>query len=186
VLPGDLASGLPVAPQGHQIGLSWTGILLALLAGVAVWRFAGRPRISPGPPGAVSGADRTAGLAAGMLGLAFASTLLAATNPFALVLVLPAVHLWLLLPGAARLGRRFMVALFVLGLIGPALLTFEYATRFHLGLTAPRAILAMVSSGYLSPVIAACLALAAASAAQLAALIAGRYAPAHPPKQRYN
>jgi hypothetical protein len=112
--------------------------------------------------------------------------LLAATNPFALVLVLPAVHLWLLLPGAARLGRRFMVALFVLGLIGPALLTFEYATRFHLGLTAPRAMLAMVSSGYLSPVIAACLALAAASAAQLAALIAGRYAPAHPPKQRYN
>jgi hypothetical protein len=186
VLPGSLASGLAVAPQANRIALSWTGILLALLAGLAVWRFAGRPRTSPGPPSTVSGADRTAGLAAGLLGMSFASALLAATNPFALILVLPAVHLWLLLPTAARLGRRFMVALFMLGLLGPVLLTFEYATRFHLGISTPRAMLAMVASGYLSPVIAACLTLAAASSAQLAALIAGRYGPAHPPKRGYN
>jgi hypothetical protein len=186
VLPGDLASGLAVAPQANRIALSWTGILLALLAGLAVWRFAGRPRTSPGPPSTVSGADRTAGLAAGLLGMSFASVLLAATNPFALILVLPAVHLWLLLPAAARLGRRFMVAVFLLGLVGPVLLTLEYATRFHLGASTPRAMLAMVASGYLSPVIATCLTLAAASSAQLAALIAGRYGPAHPPKRGYN
>ncbi len=186
VLPGSLASGLAVAPQRHEIGIAWTGVLLALFAGLSVWRFAGRQRIMPSARGSVSGADRTAGLAAALLGLAFASALLAATNPFALLLVLPAAHLWLLLPTAARLGRRYMALLFLLGLLGPALLTFEYATRFHLGASTPRAMLAMVASGYLSPVIAACLALAGASAGQVAALIAGRYGPAHPPKRGYN
>ncbi len=186
VLPGDMASGLAVAPQAGQIGLSWTGILLAGLVGVSVWRFAGRARIAPVPPSTVTGADRTAGLAAGLLGVAFAGTLLAATNPFALILVLPAAHLWLVLPTAARFSRRSMLAVYLLGFLGPALLTFEYATRFHLGLSTPRAILAMVASGYLSPVIAACLALAGASAAQVGALIAGRYGPAHPPKRGYN
>ena len=34
VLPGDMASGLAVAPQAGQIGLTWTGILLAVLVGV--------------------------------------------------------------------------------------------------------------------------------------------------------
>jgi hypothetical protein len=186
VLPGNLASGLAVAPQANRIGISWTGILLSLLVGVVVWRFVGRPRIAPGPPFTVTAAERTGGLAAGLLGLGFASALLSATNPFALILVLPAAHLWLVLPTAARLGRRFMVVVYLLGMLGPALLVFEYATRFHLGLSTPRAMLAMVASGYLSPVIAACLALAGASASQVAALIAGRYGPAHPPKRGYN
>jgi hypothetical protein len=39
----------------------------------------------------------------------------------------------------------------------------------------------MVASGYLSPAISVCLALAAAAAAQLGALLAGRYSPAHGP-----
>jgi hypothetical protein len=186
VFPGDLASALAVAPHANQIGISWTGILLALLVGVVVWRFVGRPRIAPGPPFTVTGAERTAGLVAGLLGIGFACALLSATNPFALILVLPAAHLWLVLPSAARLGRRFMIIMYLLGMLGPALLVFEYATRFHLGLSTPRAMLAMVASGYLSPVIAACLALAGASASQVAALIAGRYGPAHPPKRGYN
>ena len=186
VLPGDLASGVAVAPQANQIGISWAGILLALLAGVVVWRFVGRPRIAPGPPSTVTGAERTGGLAAGLLGLGFASALLCATNPFALILVLPAAHLWLVLPSAARMGRRFMIVIYLLGMLGGALLVLEYAIRFHLGLSTPRALLAMVSSGYLPPVIAACLALAGASASQVAALIAGRYGPAHPPKRGYN
>jgi hypothetical protein len=79
-----------------------------------------------------------------------------------------------------------MIIIYVLGMLGGALLVLEYAIRFHLGLSTPRALLAMVSSGYLPPVIAACLALAGASASQVAALIAGRYGPAHPPKRGYN
>jgi hypothetical protein len=46
--------------------------------------------------------------------------------------------------------------------------------------------LAMTASGYLSPAIAVCLILTAAAAAQVAALIAGRYGPAHPPDRLYN
>jgi hypothetical protein len=134
----------------------------------------------------VSGGERTSGLVAGLLGLAFASTLLVAFNPFALVLVLPAAHAWLLLPTAARAGRRYMVLVYLIGFLGPALLLFEYATQFHLGLSTPRAMLAMTASGYLSPAIAVCLILTAASAAQVAALIAGRYGPAHPPHRLYN
>jgi hypothetical protein len=184
VLPGNLASGLDVAPRPNQIGIGWTGIVLAALAGLAVWRFASRPRIVPDHP--VSGAERTAGLVSALLGLAFASMLLIAVNPFALILVLPAAHLWLLLPLAARLGRRVMVVVYLLGFSGPALLVGEYASRFHLGASTPRAFLEMTASGYLSPVIALCLTLVTASAAQVAAVIAGRYGPAHPPKRGYN
>jgi hypothetical protein len=79
-----------------------------------------------------------------------------------------------------------MLAVFAFGFTGPALLIVEYATRFHLGASTPRALLAMTASGYLSPVVAACLVLAAASAAQVGAVIAGRYAPAHAPKHGYN
>ena len=160
VLPGDLASGLNLAPRPNEIGITWTGILLAALAGAGAWRFLSRPRVAPNPP--VTGSERTAGLVAGMLGLSFAGTLLAAINPFALILVLPAAHLWLLLPSAARLGRRFMLVVYGFGFLGPVLLVFEYADRFHLGLSTPRALLAMTASGYLSPVIALCLTLATA------------------------
>jgi hypothetical protein len=184
LLPGDLASGLNIAPRPNAIGITWTGIGLAALAGLLVWRFASRPRIARERP--IGGADRTGGLVAGMLGLDFAATLLAAVNPFALILVLPATHLWLLLPSVARLGRRYMLAVYLLGFSGPLLLVVEYATRFHLGLSTPRALLAMTASGYLSPVVAACLTLAAASAAQVGSVITGRYSPAHPPNHGYN
>jgi hypothetical protein len=183
-LPGNLASGLNLAPRPHALGITWSGILLAALAGLAVWRFATRPRTVVSTT--VSGGERTSGLVAGLLGLAFASTLLVAFNPFALILVLPAAHAWLLLPTAAHAGRRYMVLVYLIGFLGPALLLFEYATQFHLGLSTPRAMLAMTASGYLSPAIAVCLILTAASAAQVAALIAGRYGPAHPPHRLYN
>ena len=184
VLPGNLASGLDIAPRPYAIGITWTGIGLAALAGLLVWRFAGRPRIAPVRP--ISGIDRTGGLVVGILGLDFASTLLVAINPFALILVLPAAHLWLLLPSAARFGRRFMLVVYALGFSGPALLLLEYATRFHLGLSTPRAMLAMTASGYLSPVVAACLTLVTASALQVGAVIIGRYSPAHAPNHGYN
>ena len=119
-LPGNLASGLNVAPRPDAIGITWTGILLAAMAGAATWRFAAGPRLVPRQP--VAGGERTAGLVAGMLGMCFAGTLLVAVNPFALILVLPAAHLWLLLPSAARLGRRFMLVVYLLGFSGGALL----------------------------------------------------------------
>ncbi|HYW29620.1 MAG TPA: M28 family peptidase [Gaiellales bacterium] len=183
-LPGNLASGLSIAPRPNDIGISWAGIGLAVLAGLAMWRFVTRPRLTPERP--IGGADRTGGLVAGLLGLNFAATLLVAVNPFALILVLPAAHIWLLLPSAARLGRRYMLVVYLLGFSGPLLLVLEYATRFHLGLSTPRALLAMTASGYLSPVVAVCFTLATASAAQVGSVITGRYSPAHAPDRGYN
>ncbi len=79
-----------------------------------------------------------------------------------------------------------MLVVYALGFSGPALLLLEYATRFHLGLSTPRAMLAMTASGYLSPVVAACLTLVTASALQVGAVIIGRYSPAHTPDHGYN
>jgi hypothetical protein len=39
----------------------------------------------------------------------------------------------------------------------------------------------MTASGYLAPAVSVCFALAAAAAAQLGSLVAGRYAPPHAP-----
>ena len=184
LLPGSLASGLDIAPRPDAIGITWAGIVLALLVGVLAWRFVARPRLLL--RGRPTGGDRTGGLATAMLGLGFASTLLVAINPFALVLVLPAAHAWLLLPGAARYGRRAMVLAWLAGWTCVVLLVVEYALRFHFGLSTPRALLSMTSSTYLSPAVAVCLSLAGASAAQLLAIIAGRYGPAHDAERLYN
>jgi hypothetical protein len=184
LLPGNLASGVASAPRSDSIGLSWSGVFLAVGAGLLVWRFVVRQRLVRGAH--VSGAARTGGLVAALLGLAFASTLLVAFNPFTLVLLLPALHLWLLMPVAARFGRRHMFVLWLLGFATGIALVIEYAVRFHLGLSTPRALLAMTASGYLSPLISVCLTIAAASAAQLFSLIVGRYAPAHDPVRGYN
>jgi hypothetical protein len=184
VLPGSLASGLDIAPRPDAIGITWAGIALALLAGALTWRFASRPRLVP--QNRPTGGDRTGGLATALLGLGFASTMLVAINPFALLLVLPAAHAWLLLPGTARYGRRAMLLAWLAGWTCVALLIVEYALRFHFGLSTPRALLSMTSSGYLSPAVAVCLTLAGASAAQLLAIIGGRYGPAHAAERLYN
>jgi hypothetical protein len=184
VLPGSLASGLDIAPRPDAIGITWAGIALAMLAGALTWRFVSRPRLVP--QNRPTGGDRTGGLATALLGLGFASTMLVAINPFALLLVLPAAHAWLLLPGAARYGRRAMLLAWLAGWTCVALLIVEYALRFHFGLSTPRALLSMTSSGYLSPAVAVCLTLAGASAAQLLAIIGGRYGPAHAAERLYN
>ena len=101
-------------------------------------------------------------------------------NPFTLIVVLPAAHLWLWIPAASRLGRAD-AACYAAGFVGLGALLWELAGPQGLGSDAPRALVAMIASGYLSPVVSACLCLAAAAAAQIGALVLGRYAPPHPP-----
>ena len=179
-VPGHLMSGAAVAPLPGQTGASWAGIALAAGAGLVFWRFAGRPRLVR--LAAVTGEERTTGLAGALLALAFASVLLMAVDPFTLVLVLPAAHAWLAIPFAARLGRRGMLLVYAVGFAGPALLLWELAGPQGLGMDAPRALVAMTASGYLSPAVAVCLTVVAAATAQLGALVAGRYANPHPPR----
>jgi len=177
--PGQLLSGVAIAPIPGRTGATTMGILIAACAGLLFWRFVSRPRLVRSH--ATTGEERTGGLAGGLLGLALAGLLLTAINPFALIVILPAAHIWLYLPAAARSGRRTLLAVYIAGLIGPAALVFELWTAQGLGSQTPRALVAMTASGYLAPGLSVSLALAAAAAAQLGALVAGRYAHPHAP-----
>jgi Peptidase family M28 len=185
LFPGHLASGVPVAPPGRgSIGLTWTGILLAVAAALVFRQFVARPRIAPVGP--MAAAERTTGFVTSLLGLVFASLAIVSVNPFALILVLPAAHAWLWMEAVARRGRRAMLGLFVAGaVIGPLLVLGEL-WRLGLGASAFRAVLATVASGYFSPPLAAALAVALGAGAQLATVIAGRYSPARRVKRGYN
>jgi hypothetical protein len=177
--PGRLLPGIAVAPLPGKTGVSAAGILIALGAGLLFWLFVSRPRLVRVER--VSGEERIGGLTGGLLGLALAGLLLTAVNPFALVVLLPAAHIWLWLPSAARTGRKTLLAVYIAGMVGPAALVLELWSAQGLGTSTPQALVAMTSSGYLSPAVAACFALAAAAAAQLGALVAGRYAHPHAP-----
>ncbi len=186
LFPGNLASGVPVAPSGRgQIGLTWTGIGIAVAVALLFRQLVVRPRIVPVGP--VAAAERTTGLVTALLGLVFASLAIVSVNPFALILVLPAGHAWLWMEAVARRGgRRAMLGLFVAGaVIGPLLVLGEL-WRLGLGASAFRAVLATVASGYFSPPLALALAVALGAGAQLAMVIAGRYAPARSAKGGYN
>ena len=107
-----------------------------------------------------------------MLGL-----LTVATNPFALLFLLPSLHAWLWLPQARRAPGAVRLGLLGLGFLGPLLLLGSFAFRFGLGFDAPWYVLALVAVGYV-PLPAVLIALGwLAAGGQLAALAGGRYAP---------
>jgi hypothetical protein len=177
--PGRLLSGIAIAPLPGRTGATTLGIALAAAAGLLFWRFVSRPRLLRIGPG--TSEERTAGLAGGLLGLALAGLVLTAVNPFALIVVLPAAHIWLWLPAAARAGRRVLLLVYLAGMIGPLALVWELWSSQGVGSATPSVLVAMTASGYLAPAESICFALAAAAAAQLGALVAGRYANPHAP-----
>jgi Peptidase family M28 len=131
------------------------------------------------------GADELlAGETVALLGLGLVSLLVLATNPFALIFVLPALHAWLWLPQVRSSRAPVRAIVFVVGLAGPLALLASLAIRYELGFDAPWYALALAAVGYVSvPVVAITLA-AGACAAQLAAAAAGRYAPYPSPRER--
>jgi hypothetical protein len=159
------------AVAGTWPTLALVGFGLVLLLGWVV----GRQRLVPRRH--VSDEERLAGEAGALLGLAVVALLTLATNPFALIFVLPAVHAWLWLPqvrGGAPPARWIV---FAVGLVGPLLVPLSLALRFGLGFDAPWYLLELVAIGYVHlPAVAITLG-GAACAAQLAAVSAGRYAP---------
>jgi hypothetical protein len=100
-----------------------------------------------------------------------------ATNPYALIFVLPALHAWLWLP-QVRSGRGPARALVLAaGLIGPLLVIGSLAVRYGLGFDSPWYLLELAVLGYVHvPAVAITLA-GAACGAQLVAVAVGRYAP---------
>ena len=156
---------------GDWPALALIGLAVVALAAWAVARQRLVPRRPEGPD------EQLAGETAALLGFGIVSLLILATNPFALLFVVPAAHTWLWLP-QLRTGRppaRFLVLL--LGLTGPLLILFSLGIRYGLGLDAPWYLLELIALGYIPPATIAVALAGIACAAQLGAVAAGRYAP---------
>ena len=125
----------------------------------------------------VTAAEQLAGHVVALVTLGLVGLLVVATNPFALLFVLPALHIWLWLPQLRIARPPVRIALFVAGLAGPAIVVASLAWRFGLGFDAPWYLLELVALRYLkAPTVVIALA-GAAAAAQLATAGAGRYTP---------
>jgi hypothetical protein len=149
------------------------------LAALAIFAFLGwlvaRDRLLPRRPVRVE--EELAGHTGALLALGVVALLVVATNPFALVFLLPSLHVWLWLPQVRDSPLWVRAAVLLAGFSGPALLLWSFADRFGLGWDAPWYVAWLFALGYAPfPGFAIVLAWAAA-AAQLVALVARRYAP---------
>jgi hypothetical protein len=178
--------GGPSRPPNPALPSSGDWPVLALIAFALVlvcgWVVA-RHRLVPRRP--VTGEEQIAGETAALLGLGIVALLVLATNPFALIFLLPAAHAWVWLP-QLRSGRRApaRIVVLALGLAGPALVVLSLAIRFRLGFDAPWYLLELVAVGWVHVVPVAIALAGAACAAQLVAASVGRYAPYPAPHER--
>ncbi len=154
----------------------WAVLPLVLLAAllVAIWLVC-RQRLVPRRP--VSLEEDLAGSVAGLIGCGAVALLVLATNPYALLFLLPALHAWLWLPQVRTRSALRRGVVFGVGLIGPLLPLLSLALRFGLGLDAPWYLLELVALRYVKPIAFAIALLGTTCAAQLAVVAAGRYAP---------
>jgi hypothetical protein len=160
-----------VASSGNWSALALFAFGVILLLGwlVARQRLVPRRRIGDD--------ERLAGDTVALLALAIVSLLVLATNPYALIFFLPALHAWLWLPQVRNGQPAARVIVLAAGLVGPALLVWSLGSRYGLGFDTPWYLLELASVGYITvPAVAITLA-AAACTSQLVAVAAGRYAP---------
>jgi hypothetical protein len=165
----------PVAPRSSA-ATDWPTkmlIVLALLA-VAGWLVT-RERLLPRR--AVTAEEELAGHTAALLALGALSLLFVATNPFALLFLLPSLHAWLWLPQLRRTAAPVRLGVLALGFAGPALLIGEFAGRYGLGWDAPWYLAELRVVGYVPFVVMPLLVIWLAGTGQLAALAVRRYAP---------
>jgi hypothetical protein len=163
--------------------VSWPGsglIALVLLSGVG-WVVA-RSRLLPRRP--IRAEEQLAGHSGALLALGVVGLLVAATNPFALIFVLPSLHAWLWLPQVQTRHAVLRASVYLAGLLGPGYLVWSFATHYALGWDAPWYIAELFAVGY-APLPLFVVGLGwLAVAGQLAALSAGRYAPYPAPQER--
>jgi hypothetical protein len=172
----------PPSPAFQEAG-DWAVLPLLLLVAIALtgWLVA-RQRLVPRRH--VTAEEKLAGETAALLGLGVVSLLVLATNPYALIFFVPALHAWLWLPQVRFARVPAGLVLLLLGAFGPLVIVLSLATRFGLGFDAPWYLLELASLGYVHvPAVAITLA-GAGCAAQLAAVTAHRYAPYPGPRER--
>jgi hypothetical protein len=163
--------------------VSWPGSgLIALVLLSAVGWVVARTRLLPRR--AIRPEERLAGHSGALLALGAVGLLLAATNPFALIFLLPSLHAWLWLPQVQTRQPGLRASVFLAGLLGPGYLVWSFATHYGLGWDAPWYIAKLFASGY-APLPLFVIGLGwLAAAGQLAALASGRYAPYPAPRER--
>jgi hypothetical protein len=171
--PGGAAR--PPAP-GTAPARHWPAIGLLLLGALALagWLIA-RDRLLPRRR--VTAAEELAGHAAALLCLGAVALLVVATNPFALLFLLPSLHAWVWLPNLRAGSQWLRAAVLAVGFLGPALLLGSFAFRYHLGWDAFWYVAELRGLGYVPFVVVPITAAWLAGAGQLTALTAGRYAP---------
>ncbi len=165
----------PLNPETHA-ATHWPllGIVLLVLLTLPGWLVT-RARLAPQRPATAE--EELAGHTATMLALGVVALLVVATNAFALLFLLPCLHIWLWLPHMRSHRAAARVGLLVAGLLGPFILLGSFMFRFGLGLDAPWYLAELVTVGYITIVpffLALCW---AAGAAQLTAIALGRYRP---------
>ncbi len=177
VLVGAFPTGVPL-PVALETAAArhWPTIPLAVLGvlGFVCWlvvrvRLAPRRRARP--------EEELAGHTGALLGLSVVALLAAATNPFALIFLLPSLHAWLWIPQARASKLLYRLGVLAIGLFGPALLLGWFGLHYGLGLDAPWYLTELVVVGFVSPAMALIALGWLAVAWQLSALATGRYAP---------
>src|SRR5712691_8379948 len=171
---GVWRDGPPRPPSLDRVSWPMGGLIgLAVLAGLG-WIVA-RDRLLPRR--AVRTEEELAGHAAALLALSVVALLVVATNPFALLFLLPSLHVWLWLPQVREAPFWVRAIVLVAGFAGPLLLVWSFASRYGLGWDAPWYVAWLFALGY-APLPGFVIGLAwAAAAGQLVALVGGRYAP---------
>ena len=165
----------PISPRS-DVAHDWPAQALLGLAVLALlgW-LATRERLLPRR--AVTREEELAGHTAALLALGTLSLLVVATNPFALLFLLPSLHAWLWLPQVRGAPAALRLAVLALGLAGPALLLGMFAGRYGLGWDAAWYLAELRSVGYVPFIVMPLLVIWFAATAQLAALTTRRYAP---------
>jgi hypothetical protein len=164
----------PVSPETHA-ATTWplaSLVVFAFLA-FAAWLVT-RARLLPQRHATPE--EELAGYTTALLGIAAVAFVTIALNPYALLFLLPGLHLWIWLPQLQARKAWLRTGLLVFGLTGPLVIFWEIGDRLHLGFGAFWYVTELAVVGYVK---LPSLVLAAAFAAvfsQLAALSAGRYA----------
>jgi hypothetical protein len=149
--------------------------LLGLGVLVLIGWFVTRERLLPRRD--VTPEEELAGHTVSLLCLAGLSLLVVGTNPFALLFLLPTLHVWLWLPQVRDAPPPARLGVLLVGLAGPALLIGSFAARFGLGWDALWYLAELRAIDYVPFIVMPLLVIWLAATGQLAALATRRYAP---------
>ena len=173
---GVLPNGPARPPAPHSpAATDWplAGVAAFAAIGITAW-FLARRRLVPDRE--VSTTEQLSGYTAALAVLGVLALLVAAAHPLALIFLIPSLYAWLWLP---QLPDRAWLrdALFGAGLVGALLVLVSVGDRFALGIRTPLYLVELASVGYVPWTTVALVAVWAAVAAQLGALVVGRYGP---------